>query len=147
MSSVTESNFGDAKTFLGFTISDGEWRAIYQFEESISPAAQRNLRLAKSDTPFFRQTVYGFGSSLFPSIVTPASPLRVDEFALRPGPARANLRRLDRGKVMRLNLSVEVAKNRFEQFPLFLAPPPGSSLPAPIELGFVHYFKKELIST
>ncbi|RIK80099.1 MAG: hypothetical protein DCC68_11685 [Planctomycetota bacterium] len=142
---VQETNFGDAKTVLKFSISDGEWKAFYVFEESISPVAQRNFGLARANTPLFRMSLRDVGLGALPSVVRPSTPRRVDDFVLRPGPARANLRRFDRGSVVRLLLAVEVAKNQFEQWPMFLKPPRGSVLPARLELGWVHFDKLELL--
>lgn len=140
---IRETTFGDVKTAILFSISDGEWRAVYSFQESISPQAQRNFGMVGA--PLIRETWHELGAGVMPSTVTPASPRRVDEFALRPGPARANLRRLDRGPVIRLNLGVEVATRQFEQLQLFLKPPPGSELPSRVELGFVHFLRLELL--
>jgi hypothetical protein len=142
---IQETNFGDAKTSLKFSVSDGEWRAFYEFHESISPVAQRNFGLARANTPLFQMSLRDVGKGVLPTVVRPSTPRRVDEFAFRPGPARANLRRFDRGNVVRLLLGVEVAKNQFEQLPLFLKPQKGSVLPTALELGWVHFQKLELL--
>jgi hypothetical protein len=146
LATVQLTNLGDAKTSLIFTVTDGEWRAYYFFQEQISPAAQQHFALALQGGPFIHSSASNLGAGVLPTTVYPSTPLQVDEFALRPGPSQARLRRLDRGGVIRLNLELTAASGNLERIPLFLKPKKGSELPAPLEYGWVSFHRKELVA-
>jgi len=80
-----------------FSITDGDGKALYFFQESISPAAQQNSFWRSSSIPFIRFSVVNLGAGAVPTTVSRRHLFGVDEFVTKPGPSRPNLRRLRTG--------------------------------------------------
>src|SRR5262249_50125039 len=143
---IEKTTWGDSRTFMRFWVKDYEWRGVYLFLEDLSLAAQTRFSMASGGqqavwVPHFAPPI-DLGRPL--TSVYPATPLRVDQFVLPPGPSPATLRKHHAGRTtLDLRLRLQVATGNWEEIPLLINSKKPRELPAAIETGWVHLVRVE----
>jgi hypothetical protein len=147
---INKTTFDDSETAILFSVEDGEWRAFYVFVETPSPAMQHRFGVARNSPTFLDPQIapsilLGRGPAISTSFY-PSQPLRVDEFSSPSRNFSAVLTKpAIRGKVLRMDLRVQVANGSWEEFTLFFFHAKPKEQPARREFGSIFFSRIEFI--